>query len=181
MKYTVIFYLALIVLLGACQNDSQFEQPKKYFDVKALIQQVVQKLNAQKPLVKKTIQTPETTENQTIRIGNWAKELELFTQVDLNKPAYLNSYLVDSTSNTIKYTLKPNEKLPVQFLSFKEKGNTEYQIEALILVDNYLYSSEKHLTLTWKNDFVTNYQIDGFQKVVFGDKKSFKINGTVVR
>jgi hypothetical protein len=107
--------------------------------------------------------------------------LELFLQVDLNKPAFIQSYRVDSSSIGVKYTLKETEKLPVKYLHINRLGEDGISVEALINNDNYLYETERHLKLSIKNTELTDYQIDGFQKIVFGDKKIFKINGIIER
>ncbi|MCU0471016.1 MAG: hypothetical protein MUF58_20720 [Arcicella sp.] len=171
----------IILLFTSCQNDPKESKIKKYFDLKTIIEQQIKQLDTQKPTVKKIITIGQTTENQTIKISDWTKELELFTQADLNKPAYLNSYLIDSTADEIKYTIKTEEHLPVKYLTILRPNGSGIRIEALINTSNYLYESEKRVTLILEKNHLIAYQIDGFQKVVFGDKKSFKINGTVVR
>ena len=173
--------LILFMTIISCNSESKVEQTKKYFDLKGLIERQIKTLNTQKPTVQKSIIMADTSENQLIKTIDWAKELELFIQADLNKPAFVQSYQVDSSSMGVKYTLKETEKLPVKYLNVNRLGEDGISIEAYINTNNYLYETERHLKLSLRNNQVTDYQIDGFQKIVFGNKKKFKINGLIKR
>ena len=173
--------LILFMTIISCNSESKVEQTKKYFDLKGLIERQIKTLNTQKPTVQKSIIMADTSENQLIKTIDWAKELELFIQADLNKPAFVQSYQVDSSLMGVKYSLKEKEKLPVKYLNISRLGEGGISIEALINTNNYLYETERLLKLSIKDNELTDYQIDGFQKIVFGNKKVFKINGIIKR
>lgn len=177
----IISSLIFCALLSACNEEVKENQTNKYFDLKGLIESQIKTLNKQKPVVQKSILIAEKSENQVVKTIDWAKELELFIQADLNKPAFIQSYQVDSSSTGVKYTLKETEKLPVKYLNITKVGTEGINIEALVNNENYLYETERHLKLSLKNNQATDYQINGFQKIVFGDKKNFKINGVIKR
>lgn len=177
----VISLLTFCALLSACNEEVKENQVKKYFDLKGLIDKQIKSLNSKKPVVQKIVIIADSSENQSIKTIDWSKELELFMQADLNKPAFIQSYQVDSSSMGVKYTLKESEKLPVKYLAISRAGEDGISIEAKINTNNYLYETERHLKLSLKNSELTDYQIDGFQKIVFGNKKIFKINGNIVR
>jgi hypothetical protein len=177
----VISLLTFCTLLSACNEEVKENQVKKYFDLKGLIDKQIKTLNTQKPVVQKIVVIADSSENQSVKAIDWSKELELFMQADLNKPAFIQSYQVDSSSMGVKYTLKESEKLPVKYLNISRSGEDGIIVEALINNDNYLYETERHLKLSIKNSELTNYQIDGFQKIVFGNKKTFRINGNIVQ
>jgi hypothetical protein len=177
----VIILLTFCALLSACNEEIKENQVKKYFDLKGLIEKQIKTLNSQKPVVQKSVFMSDSLENQSVKTIDWAKELELFMQADLNKPAFIQSYQVDSSAMGVKYTLKETEKLPVKFLTISRAGEDGISIEALINSNNYLYATERHLKLSIKNSELTDYQIDGFQKIVFGNRKVFKINGIIKR
>ncbi len=175
------YVLILISLLMSCNSDTKTEKINRYYDLKGLIAKQTERLLTEKPLVIKTITMSDTSETQSTQAIDWTKEFEFFNQTDLNKPAYINSYQVDSSAMGVKYTLKENEKLSVKYLSISRVGEEGVAVEALVSNDNYLYETERHLKLSLNANQVTDYQIDGFQKIVFGDKKPFKINGKVER
>ncbi len=180
MKKTISL-LAFCALLSACNEKVKENQAKKYFDLKGTIEKQIKMLNSQKPTVQKMVIIADSSENQSVTTIDWAKELELFIQADLNKPAFTQSYQVDSSSMGVKYTLKETEKLPIKYLNINRVGEDGISIEAMINNNNYLYETERHLKLSIKNNQLTNYQIEGFQKIVFGDKKVFKINGIIMK
>jgi hypothetical protein len=177
----VIGLLTFCALLSACNEEIKENQVKKYFDLKGLIEKQTKTLNSQKPVVQKLVIISDSSESQSVKTIDWAKELELFIQADLNKPAFIQSYQVDSSSIGVKYTLKETEKLPVKYLNIKRLGEDGISVEAFMNNNNYLYETERHLKLSIKNNELTDYQVDGFQKIVFGDKKVFKINGIIKR
>jgi hypothetical protein len=177
----VIRLLTFCALLSACSQEVKENQTNKYFDLKGLIERQIKALNTQKPVVQKSIIMAGSAENQSVTAIDWAKELELFLQADLNKPAFVQSYRVDSSSMGVKYTLKENKKLSVKYLNINKLGENGISIEALMSNDNYLYQTERLLKLSISNNQVTDYQINGFQKIVFGDKKIFNINGNILR
>ena len=177
----VISLLTFCALFSACNEEVKDNQINKYFDLKGLIEKQIKTLNTQKPAVQKLVVISDSSENQLVKTVDWAKELELFTQADLNKPAFTKSYQVDSFSMGVKYTLKETEKLPVKYLNISRLGEDGISIEAMVNTNNYLYETERHLKLSVKNNELTDYQIDGFQKIVFGNKKVFKINGIIKR
>ena len=177
----IVGILILSVMIISCTSESKIQPTNKYFDLKGLIERQIKMLNNQKPAIQKSIIMINSTENQTITTTDWSKELELFIQADLNKPAFVQSYQVDSSSMGVKYTLKENEKLPVKYLNISKLEEGAIGVEALISSDNYLYQTERLLKLSIKKNQLTDYQINGFQKIVFGDRKVFRINGKLLR
>ena len=173
--------LLLLILVISCNSESKIQQTKKYFDLKGLIEKQIKILNTQKLIVEKSIMIADSAENQFVNTIDWAKELELFIQADLNKPAFVQSYQVDSSSMGVRYTLKNTEKLPVKYLDLRREGESGIRIEAFMSNDNYLYQTERTLKLFSRNSQIVDYQIDGFQKIVFGEKKVFRIKGIIKR
>ena len=63
----------------------------------------------------------EKRNQQTTRDINWTRELELFTQADINKPALRSSYQITRPDSlTYQYTLKNSEeRLTVRSLNVR--------------------------------------------------------------
>jgi hypothetical protein len=177
----LVYILSLMIGFSACQTESAEMKVDKYYDLKGLVERQIEALKTEKPKVQKNILVNESTENQTVDSLDWSKELEFFIQADLNKPAFVSSYRVDSSSMSVKYFLKETEKLPVKFLEVNRMGEDGVEIRALVSNSNYLYDTERNLKLSLKQGQLIDYQIDGFQKVVFGKKKMFKVMGKVLR
>ena len=177
----LVYVLLIMLTISACQSESGEMKVKKYYDLKGLVERQIIALKLEKPKVKKDISVNEVAENQTVDSLDWVKELEFFMQADLNKPAFVSSYRVDSSLRGVQYFLKETEKSPVKFLEINRMSEDGIEIRALLTNNNYLYDTERHLRLSLKQGQLIDYQIDGFQKIVFGKKKMFKVRGTVLR
>jgi hypothetical protein len=177
----LVYVLSLMIGFSACQTESAEMNVKKYYDLKGLVERQIVALKSERPKVQKDILVNENSENQTVDSLDWSKELEFFLQADLNKPAFVSSYRVDSSSMGVKYFLKETEKLPVKFLEVNRMGEDGVEIRALVSNNNYLYDTERNLKLSLQKGQLIDYQIDGFQKVVFGNKKMFKVTGKILR
>ena len=177
----LVYVFCIMLGISACQSESGEIKVKKYYDLKGLVERQIKTLKFKKPKVQKDISVNQVSENQMVDSLDWAKELEFFIQADLNKPAFVSSYRVDSSSMGIKYFLKETENLPVKFLEINRMGENGIEIKALVANNNYLYDTERNLRLSLKQGQLIDYQINGFQKVVFGKKKMFKVNGKILR
>jgi hypothetical protein len=64
------------------------------------------RLTRQNPTVNKTVAHNGAAESKKLQIANWAKELNLFTESDINKPAWKEATPYRQT--TIALFTKPN-------------------------------------------------------------------------
>jgi len=186
MRFVYSVCLLIILTTSSCTDSAQQNQPNVYYDVLSFVKHQIDDLAAQKPLVKKTVSINQRHTEQQTNDVNWSRELELFTQVDINKPALRNSYqIVQPDSLTYRYTLKKSEeRLTVRSLTVQLDSATHQPrlIEAVLQTSNPLYSSERHLLLEsgpigkqqWR---VKHYKLTGYQKLSFFDKNQFLVEG----
>lgn len=189
MKYVFLWLAALFTV--ACSTDAaQRTEKPVYFDVAGYVKGQINALSKQKPGVAKRTQMGDKVEQQTTRVINWSRELELFTQADINKPALRNSYTIARPDSlTYRYTLKPNEKnLTVRSLTVKLDSATHQprRIDAVLATENPLYTSERKIFMesgprTGSGWGVTHYQLQGFQHLSISDKNTFDVEGTVLQ
>ena len=172
--------LIISLLFVGCAETKTQNSTKTYFDLAGLVSQQITELNKNQPLTHKNLLIEEKTEALNTTKIDWAKELELFLQADLNKQSYQLSYNKEESPQMFTYTLKVGEKLPVKQLKIVFEKNSPKHIEALLQTKNYLYESEKHLSMDFDKKQLKNYQIKGWQKLFIGKKKSFRINGIIV-
>lgn len=188
LKFSVfnpLCYLSVGIILFLTNCDSVQEKQSKvktYYDLKGFMETQISSLDKEKPEVTKIMQVAGKKETRSSRDIDWKKELELFIQADINKPAYSKSYQVHKPDSlTVIYGLKTSEILPVVFLKIKLDKASGYPttIKALLRSENKLYQSIKNIELhgtVIKNQWqLTDYTIDGFQKLVTMDKKFFNV------
>jgi len=187
MKPSILLILCLFVF--SCDNSSpQTTSKPVYFDVAGYVKGQIQTLSTQKPTVTKNAFINQQANNQTTKKIDWEKELELFVQADINKPAFRNSYtIVRPDSLTYQYTLRPTEeKLTVRSLMVKLDSTTHQpaQITAVLKSENPLYQSERRLVLESgateaKGWAVRKYRVEGFQQLTYFDRNEFRVRGKV--
>ncbi len=172
--------LFISLLLLGCTESSNENTPKYYYDLAGFINQQITQLTKNQPITEKKLLIGEKTETIQTKDTDWKKELELFLQADLNKQSYQLSYAKDSTQNTVIYQLKKGENLSVKTLKIEfDEDKSPKHIEALIQVENYLYQSEKNLSMDLDKKQLKNYQIEGWQELFIGKRKGFKVVGVL--
>ena len=174
---------ALLLTLAACQTPAETRtEPNAYYDVKGFVENQIQLLGQRQPAIEKTMVVGQEQEKRSTRDVNWQKELELFVQADINKPAFRLSYATQRPDSlTYEYRLQTEEDLPVRFLKvvLDKSSRKPALIQAQIQAENKLYESQKNLSLRCAEEDghwqVVSYQIEGFQELVISDRKPFDV------
>ena len=181
------FLIIFFPFLTCCDSsDQRTDRTNVYFDVKSFVDDQIILLSNNNPTVRKTMFSDGKTETLSQKNINWKKELELFAQADINKPAYVNSYKISRPDSlTYEYILKPGETLSVQELKILVDSNSgkPQLIQAVLLSKNKLYESKKNVefkceTISGKWSIVS-YHIKGYQKLSVMDSNAFEITGLV--
>ncbi|WP_291032739.1 hypothetical protein [Dyadobacter sp. 50-39] len=173
--------------MASCrQEEARDDAPKVYYDLKGFIENQIVYLNEKKPEVRKTAVLGSKRDLSKTREVDWKKELELFVQADINKPSYRQSYeMVQNGPLHYEYRLKPGNDLPVAYLKIDTDSvlKQPLRVEALIRTSNKVYNSEKKLVLNAvKRDNlleVNAYEVDGYQKLIFVERKTFSVHGQI--
>jgi hypothetical protein len=186
-RFLPIAVVALFCSLVSCrQEETRDDGPKTYYDLKGFIENQIVYLNEKKPEVSKTAILGSKREVSKTREVDWKKELELFVQADINKPSYRQSYeIVQNGPVHYEYRLKPGNDLPVSYLKIDTDSilKQPLHVEALIRASNKVYHSEKKVVLSAaRRDNlleVNSYDVTGYQKLIFVEKKVFSIRGEI--
>jgi len=142
------FYIAmfLLVFFAACSSkENSSNTTKTYFDIQGYFENEAARLQQKKPLVEKSVSQNNQPEKKDIKIADWKTEFELFTESDINKPAWKNSYRLIK-KGTITELISKDENLKTQKIIIRkgEKGNIAH-IFILNKVSNSLYSTTEEL------------------------------------
>ena len=191
--------MAVLLLLAACGPEDATVRPNPanrkpdYFDVKGLLDGQVARLNQQQPVVEKQVQLRDgTTETTRVAKTDWSKELQIFYQADINKPALRGAYAKSTSASynapdgVSTYKLTPGTEAPVTSLvvgtaSATDAGGPMQEIAAVIRQDNPLFYSQKRLRLSTVNGTLAGYSVQGVQKLVFFDTVRYSVRVKVVR
>ena len=173
MKYNSSSLLVLLFLFG-CQGQPEQKQKNEltYFDLKGYFEKEVSRLAKANPVVEKTVSVNESAETKKLRIADWKKELEIFTDADINKAAWKGMFKVSQQSGYQLYT-SDDEKIPVKELRlfYTEAGKELRGLQIVIHNTNMLYTSSD--TLAYYPDSL--YQVKKSQDILLLSKKNYQI------
>lgn len=191
MKKTIVF-IALVSILGACNDEkSNRVEIRNYFSIDSLINAQIDYLTSNNALLIKS-ENNELKKADALKLDSaeWRQQLEIFRNLDLNKPTYIGAYTIehldDSGSNLKILSYTPiSDDLPIKRISiyYLDHLSNILRINAHVKKSNILYSSANELTM----EFVTkdelhvlkNYGIASMQKLIFRDTLSVEINGKI--
>ncbi|HTK21308.1 MAG TPA: hypothetical protein VL442_17435 [Mucilaginibacter sp.] len=147
-KRCLLLISSLIVLLGiaSCKRDSNAAaDTKAFFDIKGYFEADSARLTKENPLVTKTVIHNQVSETQKVHISDWGTELSLFTQSDINRPAWQSSYDVSNSENAAIYTAKDRNLKTQKVVVNKENGKLKW-IMIINHTKNILYENTEKLS-----------------------------------
>ncbi|UPL48973.1 hypothetical protein [Hymenobacter sublimis] len=189
------FWLAsMVVFLAACEagedatvRPNPANRKPAYFNLLGFLETQATLLNQRQPAVEKQVLLRDG-QQETTRVTqlDWAKELQIFQQADINKPALRGLYQVDSAATAEGFTRRsyrrqPGTEHPVEQLTVLSEGSTVRELTATVAQDNPLVYSAKTMTLRCQNGQVASYQVRGVQKLVLFDSVRYSVQSRVVR
>lgn len=99
LSFRGITIAATVILLQACGQEAPTGKPAAiipFFDLKSFFRQEAEALAGRQPKVYKRLEIDGKTEEQQPQNLNFSEELRLFSDADINRPAWLDKYAVDS-------------------------------------------------------------------------------------
>jgi hypothetical protein len=169
----LIWGVVLSLFWSACKPDIKNNGA---FDLKGYLKNDTSRLNKLNLSVFKTVTHNNITESKKVHIDNWGRELGLFADADINKPAWKNSYTVIKEDSLLVYKSKDKD-LKVQELIIKlDKQKVKY-ILIYNKTENALYKTTQKLT--YFPDSV--YEIETLQHVKLMGSNFYHIKGVIIK
>jgi hypothetical protein len=189
-RYRIIGLLALLLGFSACERPAPpaTDGAAPLYDLTAYLQQEIVRLQQEKPPVLKSVTTKgqptETTETNKI---DWEKELSIFQEVDLSRPALRDFYREDRqelpNGSTMSIFTKAEEAAaPVQRLQLVVSPFQQLEhLEADVLEENILFYSRRKITLVAEpgTGKLSSYRVEGVQKLILGDSLRYRIDANL--
>jgi hypothetical protein len=189
MKFAYILMGLIGSVLCGCGNEAaSLKRDSRFFDLAAFIETHSSVLDSLHPSVRKKVTIGDTVEEKIVTDTDWNKELELFNQADISKPALQASYEIEEESGQVRvYRAKANENPNVKYIkaTLDSKTGQIVSLEALISRNNYLYHSEKKIWLQCRispqgKSQIIAYGISGMQKLIFNDQVPYQIEAEIL-
>ncbi|MBP6185277.1 MAG: hypothetical protein KA479_10080 [Saprospiraceae bacterium] len=166
-----LFLLSCVLL--ACTNPEKRSTEHWFFDLEAYTTGERNRLQ-NGVAVDKSVTLDGKVENQHFDAYTWEAELEMLSQLDINKPAWKDLYTVDTlrTGDAEKYVYKADdEDLQVQKMIISQQAN---QIDSILIytrVKNPLHTTTG--TLLYCPD--KSLSFSQISRRRFGDDKDLKV------
>lgn len=192
--FRYLFWIGLLGWCIGCGPPAPEQGPALagplYFDLQSFLDRQVEYLQNAQPVVRKTVyDQQEVVETETVRNINWERELELFREIDLNRPALRDYFTLTRHTDpatdhiTERYEKKPGAYTNVDFLEVELDATGQLrQLRAATQQDNPLFFTQHHLQLTTSpanQNRIKSYAVAGVQKLIFTDSVHYFVEAEV--
>lgn len=148
LKYLAISLggISLFFFNSACKpNINNGGMAPKYFDITRYFAAEATRLTKLNSPVLKTVMENKNVETKQVFIKDWNTELDFFKSADINKPAWKDSYSVDTSGGFLIYKAK-DQNLKTLELIVKKQGAKVKWILIFTRTKNLLYETREKLT-----------------------------------
>jgi hypothetical protein len=189
-KRIPILFLGLLLATTACERPAPptSAEAEASYNLTAYLQQQKQRLQAEQPMVLKSV-TTEGTSTETIETDkvDWSDELSVFEETDINRPSLQEYYtrqeqVLDDGSIVIEYNKVEDAEPLVHYLRLKLSPDRKLrQMNALIQDQNMLFYSRRKVQLSADpaSGNISGYRVEGIQKLVLSDSLRYRIDANL--
>ncbi len=176
VKFSIALFLFILLHIACNKSVDNSVRTNTYFSIRDFFKNETKRLANSKTSVRKTIMKGDTFEEIKLTPKNWQEELVIFSECDINKPAWVRSYSLDSIVKPdytiVTYTTVENIPVKKIILVKNKTGVLSVSIEKN--TNNLIYESSQNLIYSAKN----GYEIIGEQKVYFLSPNQYRISTT---
>jgi len=186
--YTSSLFLALSLAMAACERPAPPAAPAGGagpYDLTAYLQQQKQRLQAEQPMLLKSVQTGKQP-TETIETGqvDWEDELAVFEQAALSKTALAEYYtrqeqVLPDGRIAVTYHKRPDAESMVRRLQLiLTPGQKLHQLQAQLQDKNWLFFTRRNVQLEADpaTGNISAYSVEGVQKLIIGDTLHYYID-----
>lgn len=179
MKIQSIFWTCLVAFfLASCAQEPSAKAAigtKKFFDLKSYFEGEVQRLHS-KGGAKKLVMTGSKQEEQVLDSIDFKRELGIFSDSDINRPAWSDNYVADTIFNARKQVVRLLIKATDKDLKTR-KVEIDFidNLVSKILIENSTVSSIANSSQVLIYEPSQGYSIESHQKVAMADDQIFKV------
>ena len=167
----------LLLLATACIETTPPEAPnapQPFFDLSDYIEGQIEQWQAL-PSVTKSAYVNGEESTRTLSEVDFREELAVFTRADINRPAWIDRYAIDSVSQTDGHTLLRyralDEDLKTRRLEVYQREGVVTRIEIENRTDSPIASTQQFLTY----EPLRRYEIRSTQQVVLLDSTVLRV------
>ena len=170
MRYVRLCMIARLMLGCEPKTKSDFTH---FFSLSSFFEQEAARLSAQSGPVTKQVQYNSEVEQKQTTITDWKNELSAFSQSDINKPAWRDSYRMKQDGMRICYEALDSTLRTRSICIQKNVSGKATQVDIVNQTSNMLYQSREQLV--YIPDSL--YRITKQQHVIFIGDNRYQISG----
>ena len=183
--------ITLLIICVSCNIENNTPgKIKLYFPVDSVLIQQKELLEELNPVLQKVAWVDQKMDTTTMRLDSagWAKEMQIFDDISINKPALRDSYLKDTVNSnngiSINYSaredLKEDLEIEYMHIHFDPKKQLK-KIELLYKEKSSLYKAKRLMELNFsEKERFSSYHVEGYQKIVLKDTIRYRINASII-
>lgn len=172
--FLFILQLIFIVLFVGCSPIEPVNKDLRFFDLQRFYDSEALKLSASKAQLKKTTLFDGQRDSTILTQPDWHKEFALLLHADINKPAWKNSFAIDTVTHDstllIRYTATENH-IAVRLLEVTCVKGVVVKIHCKSIADNFVYATTQEMWYAPQEGF----SVWGSQKVLWFYEKRYEI------
>ncbi len=173
--------MSLFVVLTSCQSLKPEEiTVASYPEIDVLFKRQTDNFFNQQ--LEKEVWLDGNTEKQNLHMDTslWKKELSFLNEINPNQPAYAGVFSETKENNAVRLQLNSGEKGALSKFFYQKSGNHIDSIMATIYEDKDIYVYHKDIYLKFSKGLLTNFTINGYQKIMLKDTIRFTVKGKVL-
>jgi hypothetical protein len=189
---TILIFLIFISISCRYQEGERFESI--YFSLDSLVDAQISQLILLSPGLEKEAILDSEAERTFLQLDSmgWENELRIFREANIDKPAYLGSYLVntekkDEYSNLLydEYLPSDSEKLVVKRLRiyYLDTRAKIRKLEVILNDKNELFESDRQLSMTFEDRnrrlVLSSYHVRGNQKLKMNQVVNYEVSSNL--
>ncbi|QQL48458.1 hypothetical protein [Mucilaginibacter ginkgonis] len=175
-KKALIVTLGLLCIYGCKPDVKEFKGQYKYFDLKGFMRTDSARLVASNPLVDKSVSHNGAVETRQLKIANWGNELSMFTNSDINRPAWRNSYQTKTLGDSTIY-LSNEPDLKTKRLIIVKHGDKVASIHIVNHTENLLFEANEDLTYVPDSLYIISKK----QQVLILGSNNYLVKGRIIK
>ena len=169
----IILSSSVLLVLASCRPEVK-QNKHDYFSLTNYFADEAKHYQQADFYVVKTVSRNQETETKRVKIDNWPGELSVFSESDINKPAWKNSYSKTVSGNiTIYKTTEPD--LKTREIIIKRNGKGISYLMIYNVVNNKLFQMKEKLSFFPDSLYV----IQRKQHVRFLGENDYLITGKI--
>lgn len=182
--------ITIFLFFAACNIENNTPgKIKVYYSIDSVLEQQMIMLDDLNPDLYKIAWVDQQIDTTSMLLDSagWAREMNIFADITLNKPALRDTYLKDTVSTDsgswVRYTVKDElkEEVEIEYMHLYFDTSTNLREVNLLYQElGSLYNARRRMTLKFTDDQkLSGYLVKGNQKMILKDTINYRVEAEI--